>query len=169
MKVKKIDLHAASKRLLVGLVAALLLATVIAAGLRYATAATPALKVTPFKGTIQRGTVFNVQIKAYSETQLNAIQANLTYTSSLEVIGISYEGSAFPVEAESTYNNGQIRIARASFTPVNGEQLVATISFKATADRSAAKLAFSGDSALVTATDNRNILGAVVNGNYKVR
>lgn len=166
-----INFHKISKRVLIGGAAGLILATVAMAGMKFSLAATPTLRVSPTSGNISRGTVFDMEVRAYSETALNAVQANLFYDgSNLEVVGISYEGSAYNIEAENVYGNGQIKIARGAFTPVKGDNLVATVSFKVLSSaRGNTKVQFMNGSALVTAADSRNILGSVTNGMYKVR
>lgn len=169
LHIKSLDFHKHSKQLLAAGVAALMLATITATGIHYAVAATPSLSVSPSSDKFTRGSVVSIQIKSYSETPLNAVQANLTYsTSTLEVVGISYEGSAYDIEAQGTYGNGQISLGRANISGVTGSQLVGTVSFKVLKNGKA-DVSFAPASALVTAADSRNILGTTTDGYYKVR
>ncbi len=148
--------------------AMLVLVLVIAGGLQQAAATTPTLKLSPVSGSFSRYTIFTVQVRADSSDPINAVQANLSYSSNLSVIGIDYGSSAFPVQAESSYGSGQIRIARGAFTPLTGDVLVATVSFKALS-RGPANITFNTPSStLIRQTDSTNILGALVNGAYSV-
>ena len=137
-------------------------------GIRYASAATPTLKITPSSGNFSSGNVFNAEVRVESDQAVNAVQANLTYSSNLQVIGISYGGSAYEIDAQSTYGNGQIRIARGTFNTVTGDNLLATITFK-TLPTVNASVVFNSDSALVRASDGVNILGYKQNAYYKIR
>lgn len=153
------------------LVASLIIAGIVIAlftGIKYASAATPTLKLTPSSGNYSSGNVFNTEVRVESDQAVNAVQANLKYSSNLQVVGISYAGSAYEIEAQSTYGNGQIRIARGTFNTVTGDNLLATITFKSMPPTNAS-VVFNSDSALVRANDGVNILGYKQNAYYKIR
>ena len=78
------------------------------------------------------GQTVDVQVRASSELAIAAVQANFTYdTSRLEAVGTDFSGSAYEFGVEASATGGLVKIARATFNPKNGDQLVGSITFKA--------------------------------------
>src|SRR5262249_41924482 len=142
-----------------------LVAMVVASGylITRGFAATNQLYLTPASGTVLNGNTVDVAIHENSDTKtVNAVQANLTYDpAKLQFVSISSAGTAFPLVAQSTGGSGTVQIARAitgGSAPVSGDQLVATVTFKAIVGGTTAAVSFGSGSAVVSSTDNTNIL-----------
>ena len=136
-------------------------------------AAAATLYLSPASQTVTQATTFNVQVRENSSTDpVNAVQANLTYdTTKLDFVSISNTGSAFGVEAENTGGAGAVRIARGvtgGQPPVTGDQLVATITFRAKTSLGATSVTFAAGSAVIRSTDNVNILATTTGGTYTI-
>jgi hypothetical protein len=112
----------------------------------------------------------SVQIWANTNGQnVNAVQANLTYPiDKLNFVNLDFTNSAFGLAVQGDGGNGQIRIARGNFTPVSGNLLVATINFTGANNRGKANVSFSTGTALISATDNTNILAGTYGGTYSL-
>jgi hypothetical protein len=116
------------------------------------------------------GQTVTVEVRENSgSTAVNAVQANFTYpTARLQFVSISADGSAFPVQAENSGANGQVKIARGTTTPVSGDQLLAKVTFKVTAAGSA-PLDFNTGTALASSTTHGNVLGATTGATYTLK
>lgn len=136
----------------------------------------PTVYITPATTTVGLSTAFTVQVRENSGTTgVNAIQANLSYPSSLlTCTTIDTATSAFGVQAQSSCSGGQITIARGvsgGAAPLIGDQLVATLTFTAGTTSGSAAVAFSSGTALVSASTNQDILGslsATAGGTYTI-
>jgi hypothetical protein len=133
----------------------------------------PTIYLSPATQTVGPGATFTVQVRENSSTtSVNAVQANLSYpTSLLTFVSIDTTGTAFSIEAQNSGGGGTINIARGTTTPVTGDQLVATITFTATSTSGAATVAFTSGTALVSSSSNADILGglgATGSGTYTV-
>lgn len=140
-----------------------------ALGVAPATAAGATLYLSPSSGSVANGS--NLVVKVYEDsgsTQVNAVQANLTYPTNL-LSYVSYaSSSAFSIEAENpSSNSGSLRFARGSITARTGAQLVVTITFRAVASSGTANVSFSSGSS-VNAADGSgtNILSGTNGGKY---
>jgi hypothetical protein len=82
-------------------------------------------------------------------TKVNAVQANLSYsTSSLQFISIT-AGSAFEIEAEKSGGGGSVKIGRGTLSPKSGDKLIATVRFKALKSSGTASITWAAGSQLV--------------------
>jgi hypothetical protein len=133
---------------------------------------TPNLSLTPSSQRVAAGSTLSVQIWADSSTtQVNAVQANLSYPiDKLNFVNIDTTNSAFGVTAENTGGNGLIHIARGSTAPLSGKFLVATVNFTPlqTKSKSSAAINFTSESALLNSSTNTNILAAKYGGSYSL-
>ncbi len=124
----------------------------------------------PASGTITNGSdlIFDIHEDSGS-TPVNAVQANYDYsTSDFQYVSISAANSDFAVEAQTSGDNGQIRIARGvtgGSAPLTGDHIVATVTLKAVTSGTAALTAASG-SAIVSSDTNSNILSSQTGGSY---
>lgn len=126
----------------------------------------PTIYLTPASQTLGPSTSFSVQIRENSgTTTVNAIQANLSYnTSLLTLTSINLTGTAFGITAQNTGANGVINLGlgvSAGSPAVSGDQLVATLNFTTTATGGTSNVAFTTGSALVSSTTNTNLLASL--------
>lgn len=117
-------------------------------GLGSGYAASANMYLSAYSNTVSRDHTLAVGVRINSGSDnINAVQANLTYpTDKFDFVSIA-SSSAFPVESESNGGNGTIRIGRGVIGSVKGDQLIATITFKAKAVGAAAVSFTSGSSA----------------------
>ena len=109
---------------------------------------------------------FTVQIRENSgTTTVNAVEADISYpTSLLTYVSTSNAGTAFGYTVQSTGGSGSVTFAAGlncttSCPPApTGDQLVATITFKANTTSGAANLAFTTGTSLNSSTTNQNIV-----------
>jgi chitodextrinase len=139
----------------------------------FAAPAPPTIYLSPASQTVGPGATITVQVRENSgTTTVNAVQANLSYpTSLLTFVSSSTTGTAFSVEAQDTGGGGVINLARGTTTPVSGDQLIATLTFTATSTSGAASVVFTNGTALVSSGTNQDILGglsATGGGTYTV-
>lgn len=132
-----------------------------------AAAAAAVLYISPSTSSVNVGATLTVSIRenSYSEP-VNAVQANISYPSNLlqfENIGNS---SAFGIVAQNSGGGGSVQIARGALPSVSGDQLVATVQFKALAGSGTAQLSFVGGSSVVSANSNTNIMTSSPGGDY---
>lgn len=112
------------------------------------------LYITPASGKLTKGDTLSMTVYEDSgSTSVNAVQANLSYsTAKLQFVSYS-NSSSFPVETPPTpTNNGLLKFGRGAFTPVTGVKPVVTVHFKALAGSGTASITFASGSA-VTASD----------------
>jgi hypothetical protein len=133
----------------------------------------PTIYLTPAAVTMGPSNTFTVQVRENSgATAVNAVQANLSYpTSLLTFVSIDTTGTAFSVEAQNSGGAGAVNLGRGTTTPVTGDQLIATITFTSTATSGTASVAFTSGTALVSSTTNADILGSLAatgSGSYVV-
>ncbi len=109
---------------------------------------------------------FTVQIRENSgTTAVNAVEADISYpTSLLTYVSMSNTGGAFGYTVQSTGGSGAITFAGGlnctTTCPAapTGDQLVATITFKANVTSGAANLAFTTGTSLNSAATNQNLV-----------
>ena len=122
-------------------------------------AASASLSLSPASTSAVIGSSFNIGI--YVNTggnNVNAVQANLTYPANqLDFVSIS-SSAAFGVDAQSTGGGGSVTIARGNIQPVSGNQLVATVRFKAKVSTGTATISFRDGTSVVSGSTG--ILGA---------
>lgn len=125
--------------------------------------------VTPASGTYATGATVAVTVRENSNSeQVNAVQADMTYSSNLQYLSIDGSQSAFGVDANKTAGNGSVSIARGNTSPLTGDKLVAVVNFKVTA-AGAASIQMQSTSQLMSYSTNTDITstrtGATYNGN----
>lgn len=124
-------------------------------------AASPRLYFSPASKDLSVGDEFSVEVRADSgKTDINAVQANFSYPADkLELVNVDANASPFTTEAQNIAGDGKVTLARGIIGKLSGDQLVATINFKAKAGGTAS-LAFS-KSSLESADKNQNIIGSL--------
>jgi hypothetical protein len=123
----------------------------------------PTIYLTPASQTFGPSSSFSVQIRENSgTTTVNAIQANLSYnTSLLTLTSISLNGTAFGLTAQNVGANGVINLGlgvSAGSPAISGDQLVATLNFSTTTTGGTASVPFTSGTALVSSTTNTNLI-----------
>ncbi|HVQ43376.1 MAG TPA: cohesin domain-containing protein [Candidatus Saccharimonadia bacterium] len=130
-----------------------------------APAATPASTATlylfPAAGTITAGGTLTIEIRENSgAAAVNAVQANFTYPADkLDFVSADAATGAFSIAAESTGQNGLVKIARGTIKPVSSDHSVAKVTFRAKTTPGTAALSFAAGSALISTPGAANILG----------
>jgi hypothetical protein len=123
----------------------------------------PTIYLNPASIVIGPSGTITVDVRENSATTtVNAVQANFTYpTSLLTFTSIDATTSAFGIQAENTGSAGTVKIGRGTTTPVTGDQLVARVTFQASATGGAATMAFISGTSLVSSSTNTDILGSL--------
>lgn len=126
--------------------------------------------LSPASQNVTKGANLTVEVWTDSlSTPVNAVQANLTYTADkLTFVSIDDSSSAFDVKAQDTGASGEVKIGRGSIKPVTGKQLVAKVNFIA-ASSGKATVDFGSGTALVSSTNNKNIVAQQTGGTYTVQ
>lgn len=100
---------------------------------------------------------------------VNAVQAVITYPADkLLYLSSDSSSSQFSIQAETTNEQGRLVIARGSTTPLTGDQLVATITFKPLATSGQASVVFDASSMVLSSDTNTNILSRRIEGRYQL-
>lgn len=130
------------------------------------------LYLAPGSKNVYQGTNFSVSVRMNTGGEpVNAAQANLSYPADkLDFVGIGSGGSAFSIAAPSGGGGGNVSISRGVIgAGITGDKLVAAVTFRPKAGATGvATVSFSGGSALVRGTDQANIIGGMVGGNYTI-
>lgn len=137
--------------------------------LHFAQAAAATLYLSPASGSVQQGNNITIGVRVNTGGEnVNAVQANLSYPDDkFEYISIT-TSSTFPLEVESSGGGGSVRIARGNFSGVTGDQLVASVTFKARTTTGTAAVSFAGGSAITRSSDSSNILSGTTGSSYSV-
>jgi hypothetical protein len=145
------------------LIAALISATFLVSS-PSSTQAGGSLYVSPSGTSVAGGSSFSLYVRVNATSTVDAVQANLSYPAEKLTFLGSYAGSAFEIQAESSGGGGSIRIGRGTLSAKSGDQLVATISFRAIPSSGSATVAFTsgseavkGGSVVVSATSGSTI------------
>ena len=122
------------------------------------------LYVSPSGTSVAGGSSFSLYVRVNATSTVDAVQANLSYPADKLTFLGSYGGSAFEIQAESSGGGGSIRIGRGTLSAKSGDQLIATISFRAIPSSGSATVAFTsgseavkGGSVVVSATSGSTI------------
>lgn len=133
-------------------------------------AAATSLYLSPSSANVTVNASFNVGVRINAGEPINAVEANLTYNQSqLQFISLSGSGSAFGVEAPSSGGGGEITINRGNVSGVSGDNLVATVTFKALTSNVTSSVSFNGNSQALKASDNSNGLTSTNGGNFNLK
>lgn len=129
------------------------------------------LYLSPSSQKIPADQEFTVAVWVDSKTNpVTAVQANLEFDSSkVEFLSVDANDSAFSVQAQSTLENGVIKIARGSFTPVQGNAFVANVKFRALRKTRSTQVSFANNSELISSDTIKNILEATNPGTVTIR
>jgi hypothetical protein len=136
------------------------------------TSGASALYLTPDgSGTLAAGSTLTVTIHENSgTTAVNAVQANLSYpTDKLKFVSANGNSGAFAIAAPTSGGNGKVAIARGSTTPLTGDKAVATVTFTVLPVSGNSSVSFATGTALVTASDHRNIAGSLGGVTYHIQ
>ncbi len=134
-------------------------------------AANEQLYLSPATGSVLVGNTIAVQIRVNSGSDpVNAVQANLTYDpAKLEYQSTDAVGSAFSLSASSVISSGSIALARATGggePAVSGDNLFATVTFKALSGSGTAAIVIAAGSHVVRSTDAVDILANSAGASY---
>jgi hypothetical protein len=87
-----------------------------------------------------------------SSDPVNVAQANLAYPADrLDYVSTSFDGSDFDMQVESTGGGGSVKLVVATYTPISGDKLLATVTFKAKTASGNATVSVTSESMLVNA------------------
>lgn len=102
--------------------------------------------LSPAGASIAKGSAFNVSVRVNTGGfSVDTVQANLSYpTDKLDFLGLSYSGSAFGIQAQSSGGGGSIKIGRGNLSAVSGDLLVGTITFQAKTSSGSGTVSFTG-------------------------
>lgn len=99
----------------------------------------------PGSMTVTNGQTFSVGVRVNASSGVDTAQANLSYPADkLDFLGLSYGGSAFEIQAQSSGGSGNIRMGRATIGSKSGDLLVGTITFRAKVSSGSAAVSFTG-------------------------
>lgn len=129
---------------------------------------TNSMYVTPASGTYAVGANYTLSVRINTTDQVNAVTADLTYSSNLQFVSIDGSGSAFAIDASSSGGSGTVSINRATITPVSGDQLVAKVTFKALSAGNGTVTVANSSQALSSST-NTNVIAARNGGAYTLQ
>ncbi len=119
-------------------------------------------------GSYAVGSTFTVSIRENSGSAVNAAEADLSYsTSALQFVSIDGSGSAFGIDASSSGGNGTVTVSRGNTSAVNGDQLIAKVTFKALAITTAS-VQMQSSSVVLSSTTNTNVVNARNGGTYSL-
>jgi hypothetical protein len=132
-------------------------------------ATSPAIYVNPGSGTLTAGSNVSVTLRENSGTDpVNTVQVSINYDSNQLQYTSIVEGGKFPtVAATNTSTPGVVRVARATDTPVTGDNAVVTVNFKVIGTSGTGTITVDkAFSMLVSSTSNTDILESTGNGSY---
>ncbi len=157
-------------RKLIGLLLGSVLAFAQLMSVPSALAASATLYLSPASSSVSNGSILTVNVRENSGAEpVNSVQANLSYPADLfDFVSIS-SSSAWSVVAQNSGGGGSVQIARGALPAVSGDQLVASVRFKAKKDAGTASVNFNGDSAVVSANSNSDIKSAANGGKYTLK
>jgi len=131
----------------------------------------PTLYLSPATQSVNQNNNFDVQIREDSQTQtINAVQSNITYDANkLDCVSSTPNSAVFNMTVENTCANGSVRVVVGKTPPpVTGDQLVATVTFKAKTSPGSTTVSFAAGSAIVRSPDSVNILADKIGGTYTI-
>lgn len=159
------------KRRIKSIVLGLILALPFASSALPVYADTATLYLSPGSGSVSKGSTITVNVRENSGgSKVNGAQANLSYPADkLDFVSIS-SSSAFSVVAENSGGGGNVRIGRGALPSVSGDQLIASVRFRAKVDSGSATVSFA-DGSQVTADDGNgtNIVGPKNGATYTLK
>lgn len=122
------------------------------------------LYLSPSGASVASGSSIALYVRVNATSAVDAVQANLSYPADKLTFLSSYGGDAFEIQAENSGGNGSIRIGRGTLSAKSGDNLIATISFRAIPSSGSASIGFTsgseavkGGSVVVSATSGATI------------
>ncbi|OGL38458.1 hypothetical protein A3B63_00485 [Candidatus Saccharibacteria bacterium RIFCSPLOWO2_01_FULL_49_22] len=133
---------------------------------RPALAASATLYLSPASSSITNGSIFTVNVRENSGAEpVSAAEVHLTYpTDKLDFVSIS-SSSAFNIVAANSGGGGNVNIDRGATPAVTGDQLVASVRFKAKVSSGSATVSF-GSSSKVVSLSEQDITAGKSSGTY---
>lgn len=128
------------------------------------------LYITPASNSYSNGATVTITIRENSRsTQVNAVQANLTYpTARLQFQSINTSSSPFTTTLQSTGGSGNVQIGVGSLgSSVTGDAVVATVTFTAIATGSA-QIQFAAGSGIAQTSDSTDICKKKTGSSYTI-
>jgi hypothetical protein len=121
-------------------------------------AASASMYISPSSGSVTAGSNFTISVYEDSGSEpVNAAKVNISYPDNL-LDYVSYSNSsAFGIAASSSGGGGTVDLDRGALPAVTGNQLIATITFKATV-AGTAPISVTATSKVVSANTNQSIL-----------
>lgn len=124
----------------------------------------PTVYLLPDKASYGANTQFTVTIRENSgTTAVNAVAADFTYPTNLvDFVSLDTSASAFKIGAKTVTENGVISLERgteAGATPLVGDQLIATVTFRTKTTAGSGSLAFTDKTLLLRADNANNLVG----------
>src|SRR3989344_7580831 len=159
-----------SKMLMLRRVVSLVVITLLAAmpllTSRLAYAASASLYLSPASSSVTNGSTFSVNVRENSGGDgVNAAEIHLTYpTDKMDFVSIS-SSSAFGIVAANSGGGGNVNIDRGATPAVTGDQLIATVRFKAKVASGSAAVSF-GSSSKVVSLSEQDITAGKSSGTY---
>lgn len=131
-------------------------------------AASANMYLTTPSNSVAKGHTISVGVHINSgSTAINAVQANLSYSSDkFDFVSIA-PSSVFPVESENSGGSGVVHIGRGTFNSVKGDQLIANVTLKAKAV-GAAEVNFAAGSSATEAGNNKVVSVSTAGSQYTV-
>ena len=131
---------------------------------------TATLYLSPASGSVSKGSILTVNVRENSGNEpVNSVQANLSYPANLlDFVSIN-SSSAWGVVAQNSGGSGSVQIARGALPAVSGDQLVASVRFRAKTDSGTASITFASESAVVSASSNKDVKSGERGGNYTLK
>ena len=129
----------------------------------------PNLYVTPASGTYHVGDTVQLQVRVDSQAvNVNAVQADFTYTAGLSFQSISHTGSPFTTTIQNTGGGGEVKIGVGILAgSTSGDQIVATVTFTVTATGTSV-IAFKNSSGIADAATSSDICQALNGASYVI-
>lgn len=121
----------------------------------------------PASGTYGKGDTISVAIHENSgSSSVNAAHVALTYSAkNLTFVSIG-SSSAFNINAPSSGGSGSVKIDRGALPAVSSDKVIATVIFKVTDTSGTANIDIASDSAVLSSSDNTNILTSRTGASY---
>jgi hypothetical protein len=129
---------------------------------------TNSIYLTPASGGYAVGANFTVTVRVNTTDQVNAVTADMSYSSNLQYISIDGSGSAFGIDASSSGGGGSVSINRATITPVSGDQLVSRVTFKVLS-AGTGTVSMNSSSQALSSTTNQNVVATRNGGSYTLQ
>ncbi len=110
------------------------------------------LYLSPLSTSVAQNSTVSFEVRMNSSVGVDGAAAYLQYpTKQLEYVTTDTSNSAFPSEAFSSGGEGRVTIMRYASELISGDQLIATVTFKALGNKGSATVGFGSESELTRA------------------